>query len=146
MTNYFRKIILVLFLFNVPPALAASLELQGQCARQALVSFKESGSADNPAAVYANHYDEASKKCFVAIQNTLTDSKSETIWTTETISDAFEGMVYATYLWHTVKDKKYWEVEPVMCQVKKLSGEELTCHSNDEFNDLVHKQFGLSFK
>lgn len=55
-------------------------------------------------------------------------------------SDAFEGKVYANYIWRSDKRKKYWEVTPFDCKVMLLSGEERLCHSSDEFDALV-KQY-----
>jgi len=57
-----------------------------------------------------------------------------------TVSDAFEGKVYAEYFWCNDKGKKYWEVAPFMCKVTLLNGEEKFCNTTDEYEELI-KQF-----
>jgi hypothetical protein len=39
--------------------------------------------------------------------------------------------------------KKYWEVAPVECYVKPLGHAKIQCKSNDEFETLVEKYFGI---
>jgi hypothetical protein len=51
--------------------------------------------------------------------------------------DAYEGKTYGEYNWHTVKDKKYWEVPPFMCKVVLPSGDDKLCTSDNEFDELI---------
>jgi len=74
------------------------------------------------------------------IENTDAKSSPGTIFTSKTLTDAFEGKVYGNYIWSTQKGKKYWEVPPLECKVTLPSGEEKACHSSDEFDELV-KQY-----
>jgi hypothetical protein len=61
----------------------------------------------------------------------------------DTISDAFEGRIYASYIWMNLEGKKAWEVAPTMCSVKPRGQSEITCKSEDEFVSLVDKYFGI---
>jgi hypothetical protein len=59
------------------------------------------------------------------------------IWVRRFVLDANEGKDFATYLWHSDKVKKYWEVRPFDCTVTLPSGDKKTCTSSDEFDELV---------
>lgn len=112
-----------------------SLELQGQCARQAEAEFKREGYAQSDLAWFENHYNSALGKCFVAVHNTSTANgiPSSSIL----IVDAYEGKVYGTYVWVNGKGQKYWEVSPSECNVVQASGEKKKCQSQDEFDKLA---------
>jgi hypothetical protein len=56
---------------------------------------------------------------------------------TKTLSDAFEGKGYGSYMWRSDPVKKYWEVRPFVCSVKLPSGEEKACTSTEEFDELA---------
>jgi hypothetical protein len=114
---------------------SAPLEYQGKCADQANKFFRDGGFKLDEMAGYENHFNTKLNKCFVLIQNT--DARNpQIIWTHKSLYDAFEGKAYGQYAWHTMKDKKYWEVPPVMCKVW-LPGEERICKSDDEFDELI---------
>lgn len=117
-----------------------SLDLQEKCATQARKEFNELGWNKNAMAGFSNHYNTRLNKCFMQIQNTDTRSVKGAILTSRAVSDAFEGVVYGSYIWSTEKGKKYWEVPPLECKVTLLSGEEKSCHSSEEFDSLV-KQY-----
>lgn len=120
---------------------SVSLELQEKCARQAREEFKHEGLEGKQTAEFANHYNPKLGKCFVEVE--YTDFKSGGIFVSKTVVDAFEGRVYATYIWNNNTKKKYWEVAPLKCSVTLLSGEEKLCNSEDGpegFNGLV-KQY-----
>lgn len=123
-------------------SIGASLDLQEKCAKQAHEEFRRLGWKEQQAtdigvsqADYTNHYNGHLNRCLVVIE--ITSTTGNTIWTTKTLSDAFEGKTYGDYLWHTDQVKKYWEVPPVTCSVTLPSGEEKACHSEAEFSDLV---------
>lgn len=86
----------------------ASIDLQEKCAKQAREQYRQSGLEKEAAAGFSNHYNEKFNKCFMVIENTDAKTTPGTIWTHKTLIDAFEGKVFATYAWHTVKDKKHW--------------------------------------
>jgi len=120
---------------------SVSLELQEKCARQAREEFKHEGLEGKQLADFSNHYNPKLGKCFVEVE--YTDAKTGGIFVSKTVVDAFEGKVYASYMWNNNTKKKYWEVPPLKCSVTMLSGEETQCHSDDGpggFNALV-KQY-----
>jgi hypothetical protein len=127
---------------KAPESPMEMLELQAQCSAQARKEFEYEGLAKKDMAGYESHYSPELKRCFVA--TSLTDAKTnpKVIWTTRSVYDAFEGKEYATYMWHTVEDKKYWEVPPFQCEVTLPSGEKKICHSDDEFSELIRPYMG----
>jgi hypothetical protein len=112
-------------------------DLQERCAKQAREQFKQLGWDKQEVAGFTNHYNEKMNKCFMLIQSTDAKSSPGTIWTNSVLLDAFEGKELGTYSWHTVKDKKYWEVPPFQCEVTLPSGEIKPCNSEVEFNELI---------
>lgn len=70
----------------------------------------------------------------------------DTVWTTETVLDAFERIVYAAYTWRSEKNKKYQDIPPLVCSIKTLAGDKTECHSDVEFDELIHRNFGLTFQ
>ncbi|MDP9262974.1 MAG: hypothetical protein M3O85_01490 [Acidobacteriota bacterium] len=116
---------------------AANLDAQEKCAKQAHEVFKSFGWDKEQFAALSNHYNPRLGRCFVRFDNTDAKTAPGTIWDNTTVLDAFEEKPYAQYMWHTEKDKKYWEVAPFMCKVTIPSGEEKICHSSEEFDALV---------
>ncbi len=115
----------------------ASLELQEKCARQAREQYRLDGWEKEKMAGFSTHYNQDLNRCLMLIENTDAKTSSGTIWTNKTLVDAFEGKVFGTYMWHSDKVKKYWEVPPVQCEVTLPSGEKKICNSSDEFDALV---------
>lgn len=116
----------------------AALDLQEKCAKQAhseFVDFLKSPFVDRNMASFTNHYNSKLNKCFIRIDWTTASTSATYIYAS--VTDAFEGQVYGSYTWHTVKDKKYWEVPPSTCEVIPPSGSKETCHSSDEFDSLL---------
>src|SRR5437762_3175471 len=113
------------------------LEFQSKCAEQARREFNAAGYKPNNMASYLNHYNLKLNKCFMQVESYDSSRPKAVIFTNRTVSDAFEGKVYGTYIWRTVEGKKYWEVPPLQCQVVLPSGEEQRCKSDDEFKDLI---------
>jgi hypothetical protein len=113
----------------------ASLDIQAKCPEQAHKAFVQGGFKTSNGGDYQSHYSAKLKKCFLEVlQNT---PQGTTIWSYRNVFDAFEGKLYASYMWHTEPDSKYWEVAPMHCEVTLSSGEKTLCHSDDEFSDLV---------
>jgi hypothetical protein len=110
---------------------AENLDLQEKCAHQASSVFEEMGWKKRPLAAYANHYHQRLNKCFIEISSMNAPSVSMSV------HDAFEGKEYAEYLWISTQGKRYWEVKPVTCKVTLLSGDETTCTSQKEFEQLI---------
>src|SRR5579859_3222535 len=109
-----------------------TLDSQEKCARQAREEFKLYGWDKDAMAYVLNHYDAKLNKCFMQVRDTDTRSVPGTIVTSDTVLDAFEGKEYASYIWSTQKNKKYWQVPPLECKVTSLSGQETVCHSSEE--------------
>jgi hypothetical protein len=112
--------------------------MQTKCAQQARVEFK--AWEKELTANFTNHYNVKVNKCFVEITNMGSDRKPHVPTVNRIVSDAFEGKVYGEYMWMNLKGKKYWEVEPFLCRVTSLSGEETVCTSSEQFDSLI-KQF-----
>lgn len=103
-----------------------TFDLQERCAKQAREAFLNLGWGKYESAAFENHFNQKLNKCFVQIEN------SDVMGTWKTVSDAFEGKVYAVLGLHGDEVKK--------CSVTLLSGEERICRSSDEFDALV-KQY-----
>jgi hypothetical protein len=124
----------------------ATLAQQKICADQATRSFNGSdfskhGKADTMSYEYTSHYDAAANVCYIMVIGTFNGKGKPAA--SDLVYDAFEGRVYANYVWINTQNKKYWEVPPMMCSVKPRGGDELTCHSSDEFETLIDKHFGI---
>jgi hypothetical protein len=73
----------------------------------------------------------------IEIEQDFVPGGPEVFWTFKSVSDAYEGRIFASYSWHSDKVKKYWEVPPFQCRVTLLSGVDKTCESSDEFDELI---------
>jgi hypothetical protein len=51
--------------------------------------------------------------------------------------DANERRQYATYLWISRQDKKYWEVPPTTCELTPSLREKKFCTSREEFDAFI---------
>ncbi len=148
MKNALRFLVVALLLSSHFAYAQSTLALQEKCAEQAQKVFSDDGYAKNPTAAYSSHYNPDLDKCFMEVFNSMevmnADAKSSpgTFWTFYSVFDAFEGKVYGACAWHTVKDKKYWEVSPVQCDVTLPSGEKRVCRSQDEFEKLIEVYMG----
>jgi hypothetical protein len=112
-----------------------AFDLQERCAKQSRAEFEALGWAKKEnSAVFTNHYNAKLNKCFTVIEVDNLMGASVKI---KMLFDAFEGKSYGHYTWQSQPGKKYWEVPPRDCGVKLASGEEQTCHSSDEFDELA---------
>lgn len=131
---------------RMPPR--ASLDLQAKCAVRSRAVFQQ-WLLENPeysksgiTAYSTNHYDPKSNSCFMATVVTLVPVGKE-LSTTKFVTDAFEGSMLANYLWIPKPDKKYWEVPPMECMVKGRDGKENHCDSDEEFQRMVRRIYGV---
>jgi hypothetical protein len=113
------------------------VELQEKCANQAREEFKLYRWDKQDSAEFTSHYNMKLGRCFMEIRNSDSKSSPGQVIVSRTVSDAFEGKVFGTYDWATQKDKKYWEVPPLACNVMLPTGVETLCHSSEEFDQLV---------
>jgi hypothetical protein len=128
----------------------ATLTQQKMCADQAKRAFHEMDAAEPKrkhnsvdSTDYTSHYDAKVNVCYIMTSSVLyLGNGTESVG--RVVSDAFEGRVYASYLWLSDKVKKYWEVKPVDCSVKPRGQPEITCKDSDEFEQLVDKYFGVA--
>jgi hypothetical protein len=51
--------------------------------------------------------------------------------------DANERRQYATYVWISRKDKKYWEVPPTVCELSGSLSDKKNCATREEFDKFV---------
>lgn len=114
---------------------AESIAVQSQCAKQARLAWLDMGFTSKDLASYQNHFNVRLKKCMVYLQ-TQTYSGSVGI-EMGTVFDAFENRDYGKYMWKNSTEKKYYEVAPLACDVESSTGESQTCHSKDEFEQMI---------
>jgi hypothetical protein len=124
----------------------ATLAQQKMCADQAQRSFNESDfskpkKTDTENYQYTSHYDAAANVCYIMVSGTYNGNGKPAA--SDVVYDAFEGRMYANYVWINTQNKKYWEVPPMICSVKPRGGDEIICHSSDEFETLIDKYFGI---
>jgi hypothetical protein len=110
----------------------AALEVQARCAKQAEVVY-EGYQFSTERSVYVNHYNPKLDRCFVEV--TDTEDKDGNLTVFKELVDAFEGKDYGDYFWANTKR----QAEPSMCKVTTPDGQEVYCHSEDEFESLVKK-------
>src|SRR6266853_5341736 len=125
-----------------------SLDEQKKCDAQASKVYHEGraleghhGEDSTGMNGYTSHFDPATNICYVWVRWAKIDKKGPTF--ADNISDAFEGRLYASYMWMNLEGKKSWEVTPSICSVKPRKQEEITCKTEEEFVSLVDKYFGI---
>jgi|HubBroStandDraft_6_1064221.scaffolds.fasta_scaffold00716_6 hypothetical protein len=112
------------------------------CDEQARKKFHEDDPKPNASTEYTSHFDANANVCYVMVHRADTDKKG-TPSVSNAVYDAFEGRVYASYVWVNSQRKKYWEVAPIECSVKPHGQAEITCKSSEEFEELVDRNFGI---
>lgn len=116
-------------------ASVSNLEIQDKCAKQAAVEFRQEGLEEAGTASFTNHYSSTLGHCFVVTSNET--ANDDTFGTHKLLVDAYEGRVYGTYEWTSIKGRKYWEVAPAACEVTLPSGTKQMCKSEEEWDELV---------
>ena len=112
--------------------------VQAQCSEQARKVFEDSGYSKSQFAAYEHHYAAKLDKCVMRVLHTdAHTTQGKVIWAYINVLDAFEGKQYGTYTWRTETNKKYLIVPPFACEVTLPTGEQKTCQSMDEFEELV---------
>jgi hypothetical protein len=113
-------------------------DLQQKCASQAEQTFHRLGyREDQPtddilSAIYQSHYSAERTKCFMTLE-----SIGKGGFQSKLLFDAYENRPFAEYDWMPQKDKKFWEVPPVVCQLTPSSSDERACKSEDEYKAFV---------
>ena len=113
----------------------ADLDLQAKCSKQASFMFNELGynKSGNFGSLssYQSHYNNKFNKCFLSIYYV------EGKFVNQSVIDAYEQKVFATYMWTGQEGKKYWEVAPVLCKSMPETSSEKTCKSDNEYKEFV---------
>jgi hypothetical protein len=112
----------------------ASRDLQEKCSKQAQIFFDRSLKKKQMAS-FINHYNVKLNRCFIQTEQYVPQQNGAMIY--KAVTDAYEGKDFASYIWRSDKEKKYWEVAPIECKVTLPSGDEKICASSDEFDELV---------
>ena len=126
---------------------AQTLDQQERCATQAKRSFQDIAARDlaeqkqlggmsrRISADYQSHYNTKIGKCLMLVETT--DMLGGENSTTAYLIDANECRPYATYVWISRKDKKYWEVPPTACELAPSLREKRDCKTREEFDAFV---------
>lgn len=115
----------------------ADLDLQAKCSKQASFMFNELGynKSGNFGSLssYQSHYNNKFNKCFLSIYSV------QGKFVNQSVIDAYEQKVFATYMWTADKNKKYSEVVPMLCLVMPNTKYETKCSSEEEYKSYVAK-------
>jgi hypothetical protein len=131
-------------LASAAPAYSQSLDLQEKCstqARKAFIEYEREDKAQSRGASklisidYQSHYNTKIKKCLLLLE-TLHALGNE-LSTSVTLTDAYERRTYASYLWISRENKKYWDVPPSECELIPTLREKRTCATREEFDAFV---------
>jgi len=113
-------------------------QAQGNCAEQARKAFDALGYSKHEFAAYEGHYAAGLNKCVLRVLHTDAQTvRGKALWMYVNVLDAADGKTYGTYAWHTETSKKFVVVPPVTCEVMLPTGEQKTCRSMEEFQDLA---------
>jgi len=97
---------------------------QKMCSDQARLKFHEDNPNRGEFDSYSSHDDPKANVCYLMVRAMSEEQGS--VSNSIVAYDAFEGRVYATYIWINAKGKKYWEVAPTACDVKPRGQAEIT--------------------
>lgn len=113
-------------------------EVQAKCAQQAGKAFDGLGYSKTEFTAYESHYAAKLDKCMMRVLHTdAQTARGKAVWAYVSVLDASGGKQYGAYAWHTETSKKFVIVPPVTCEVTLSTGEQKTCRSMEEFNELV---------
>jgi hypothetical protein len=124
---------------------AQSLDFQAMCATQARKAFQEWEQEFRSGALgkmyvtvssdYQTHYNTKLQKCLMLIEATrMLGNQSST---SAILTDAYERRIYASYLWISRENTKYWEVSPTNCELVLSLRQKKYCTTREEFDAFV---------
>jgi hypothetical protein len=113
---------------------AQTLQEQQVCATKAKKYFLEQ-AGQAVSADYESHYNTKLRKCLVLIHLVKVTGPFTSI--IRQVSDVFERHIYGDYLWQSQSGKKYWEVEPITCEVTPTLALRRRCRSREEFDAMI---------
>ena len=127
----------------------STLAQQKMCAEQADKFFHDLVSPGAPrkpidslVASYVDHYDVKANICYVAVVRTQPSGKS--LLYSTTVFDAFEATSYANFIQSSDRIKAGFDIKPPLwCSVEPRGQQKVTCRSEEEFDTLVEKYFGV---
>ena len=106
-----------------------TLQQQEACSRQADLAYKQAGYKPNDLSSYENHFNSKLGRCLVVMHSKLSSGSTLTLSTS--LSDAFEGRSFASYIAVTSAAR------PAECYVYSASGEEVQCSSSNQFQQMM---------
>ena len=112
----------------------ASPDRQEKCTNQAREEFVRT-KWEGIRASFTSHYNTRQDKCLMEIEN-VGVSNVEEIYTNKLLVDA-NGREYAAYLEFSKNGDESGDLPPSICEVYLSSGEQIECHSSQEFDKLV---------
>lgn len=129
----------------------APLSQQKVCAEEAQKAFNKSFKTEQDGVSYefTSHYDAKNNVCYVLVHGSGvarprgTANGNPSPYVSYSLFDAIEGRTYGDYVWINSTQKKYWEVPPMTCEVRPRGSDKMLCHSDDEFDQLIDKYFGI---
>ena len=117
------------------------LKLDERCAAEAKSVFQDMGYKEMQTGVntdsWQSHYNTKLSKCFMTVERT--GVSNDTQFVSRILLDAFERRNYGQYTWTSRKDKKYWEVPPMLCVLTESAMSEQICKSEEEYKAFVAK-------
>jgi len=125
-----------------PERRGATLAQQRMCDERAEEEFHKYNKKPSPSDGYTSHYDARANVCYMMVHAVMVD-KDKSVSVSDTVTDAFEGREYASYIWINSEGKPYYEVPPTDCSVKPRGQPSIDCKSSEEFHSLVDKYFGI---
>ena len=128
-----------------PHAPHAPLSQQKVCAEEARKAFNKSFKPQQDGITYefTSHYDTQTNVCYVLVHGGGVTTSTSSPYVTNSVFDAIEGRTYGDYVWINTQKKKYWEVAPMICEVKPRGSDKVLCHSDEEFDQLIDKYFSI---
>lgn len=110
------------------------IDPQTSCLQTARKQARRLGWERDRRVTFQERYNQRRARCFIAIEIAISDGKRRTdIF--RTLSDG-TGREYANFMAANASVSEA-EFPPVMCEFILPSGEEIQCHSADEFNQIV---------
>jgi len=116
----------------------ATLAQQKMCADQAKKFYNEPDFKSKDFTEYTSHYDPRMNVCYVMIRSDLHIGKHSVAFQ---IFDAFEGTERAHMQMQV--EGPISEQQPYACSVKPIGQKEIYCKTEEEFDNLIKKHFGM---
>ena len=142
----FLVFVVLLFASPVRAQRQAPLSQQKQCAQQAKKAFTDYlkspsyGSKDVLPPTHTSHFDAKAGSCYVLILTGTSADGGTSLLLADQVLDAFEGRVAASYAQQRANGKR----ELLWCSVHPRGQEEIVCKTEEEFNQLIAKHFGIA--